>query len=90
MSTIEKHGALWVDGLQSQPEYERFDPEADLLAIVVRSSAGHFIASIYQKTSGAPQWRLPFWNEIRPEALFADKADAIAHAEMLLKAHSKS
>ena len=91
MPLIEKHGALWLDDssdIRTQIVFESYMPEMDLLAIVVRSPFGHFVASMFEKVSGAPQWRLPFWVERRPEALFDDEAAAIIHAKQLLQAAS--
>ena len=88
MPLLEKHGGLWLDDrsdVLTQPVYERFDPTSGLLAIVVHSPSGHFVASLFQKTTPDLQWRLPFWSQRRPEALFAEEAAAIAHAEALLK-----
>jgi hypothetical protein len=89
MPLLEKFGGLWVKDstdVRSQPIYDRFEPTTGLLAIVVRSPSGHFIASIFEKSPPDPQWCLPFWSERRPEALFAEEAAAISHVEALLQA----
>jgi hypothetical protein len=90
MPLVEKHGGLWLDDAtdaRTQALYEHYDPELDLLAVVVRSPSGHFMASLFEKSSD-PQWRLPFWSERRPDALFGDEQSAIAHVKSLLQTAS--
>jgi hypothetical protein len=68
MPLVEKHGALWEDDptdVRSQPLFERFDSKSGLLAAVIQSPSGHFVASIFERSSD-PQWRLPTWSERRP------------------------
>jgi hypothetical protein len=91
MPLTEKHGGLWLDDpadVRTQPVYERFESTLLLLAIVVRSPSGHFIASVFEKGAPDGQWRLPFWSERRPDALFADRQSAILHVESLLQTTS--
>jgi hypothetical protein len=87
MPLIEKHGGLWLDDAadrRRQPIYERYDTTTDVLAVVVQSPSGHYVASVFKKVSDG-QWRLPFWVECRPEALFSSQSDAVAHIEALLR-----
>ena len=87
MPLIEKHGAMWLDDpmdVRTQPVYEHHDPDKDLLAVVVRSPSGRFVASLYEKVSDH-QWRPPFWSQRRPDALFAHQSDAVEHAMALLE-----
>ena len=87
MPLVEKHGGLWLDDEadpRRQPVYEHYDPGLDLLGVVVRSPSGHLAASLFEK-SRDPRWRLPFWSERRPEALFNDAPNAIAHVKALLR-----
>lgn len=90
MPLVEKHGGLWLDDLEAvrrRPVYERYDAGVDLLAVAVRSPAGRCVASLFEKIPD-PQWRLPFWTERRPEALFDDESDAVAHVTALLRTAS--
>jgi hypothetical protein len=88
MPLIEKHGGLWLDepnDVRTRPVYERFDQKAGLIAVVYRSPTGHLVAALYEKVEGAPQWRLPYWSERRPEAIFNDESEAISYVENLLR-----
>ena len=92
MPLVEKHGGLWLNDAADAgtwPVYERYDPEVDLVAVVVRSPSGYFVASLFEKVSD-PQWRLPFWDERQPGASFDDEPSAVAHAEALVQAASGS
>jgi hypothetical protein len=90
MPIVEKHGGLWVEDSsdwRQQPVFEEHDARSDLLAVVVRSPSGHFVASLFEKVP-SNQWRLPFWSERRPEALFGDELGAVAHVKALLQTAS--
>jgi hypothetical protein len=77
MAWEERYGAIWNPRLHSNETVvsERYLPDLDLVALVVRRVDGRLAASVLRKSSD-PQWRLPFWGTIDGPALVETLADA--------------
>jgi hypothetical protein len=86
MATIEKHGAFWYEDDQSDYRivFERYDERTDLLAVVKTRLPNLYLAVVMEKGDD-PQWRLPIWSELRPEALFDNEDEAVSHVLKLLE-----
>ena len=81
----EKYGGLWHDAGPARGwvlVYEQFEPSRELLGVIF-FKAGMFKSSVFEK-AGDPQWRLPWWSELRPEALFNSEEEALAHVRVRL------
>jgi hypothetical protein len=81
----EKYGALWHDDGPASGwvlAQEQFEPSRELLGVVF-SKAGMFKSSVFEKKADH-QWRLPWWSEVRPEALFNSQEEALAHVRARL------
>lgn len=80
----EKHGGLWEDGSPSTGwalVFEHYEPSLELIGAVFQK-ASLFKAVLYEKGKD-PQWRLPWWSERRPEALFGNHEEAVSHVHAL-------
>ena len=86
MPTIEKHNGLWYEAEDTPDEYvfEKYAEDLDLIAAVRKTNQGNFVAVLFQKVADH-QYILPFWSEIRPEALFDNQQDAVSHVLTLLE-----
>lgn len=77
MAWEERYGAIWNPRLHSNEIVvsERYLPDLDLVALVVRRVDGRLAASVLRKSSD-PQWRLPLWGTSDAPALVETLADA--------------
>jgi hypothetical protein len=77
MAWEERYGAIWNPRLHSNETVvsERYLPDLDIVALVVRRVDGRLAASMLRKSSD-PQWRLPFWGTSDGPALVETLADA--------------
>lgn len=85
MVFLERDGALWVDDANTGYTlvFEEYNPATDLMGTVYHRPPDFFRAAVFQKTND-PQWSLPWWTERRPDAIFADQSEAIAHVVRLI------
>ena len=91
MPTTEKHGGFWYDDEgYGTLVFELYDEGLDLIGTVYEKKHGYFVAQLHEiDRNYTGDFRLPFWNTIRPEALFDDKKEAVLHVEALLLARRK-
>ena len=77
MAWEEKYGAIWHVPLRDgEPVLsERYLPERELVALVLRRADNRLLASVLSKGHD-PQWRLPFWGNGSGPALVESLADA--------------
>jgi hypothetical protein len=84
MPTDEKFNAFWVkDEKDGEIVFEHYAEDLDLIGIVQKKKQALFRAVLLEKSHSC-QWRLPFWAEIRPEALFDNQQDAAQYILTLL------
>ena len=90
MPTKEKHNGLWYEARDASEEYvfEEYAKDLDLIASVRKTNQGLFVAVLFQKVVDH-QHILPYWSEIRPEALFDNQQDAVSHVLRLLDSKRK-
>lgn len=82
----ERYGALWHDDEAASGwvlVHAQFEPSRERLGVVF-SKAGMFKSSVFEKKAD-PQWRLPWWSELHPEALFSSQDEALAHVRSRLE-----
>ena len=82
---LEKHGGLW--SVEEPVIFQQFHEELQRLGVVYERN-GLFRAAIYEKLHD-PQWRLPVWAELRPDALFEGRDEAIGHVQSSLCTDSR-
>jgi len=77
MAWEEKYGAIWHVPLRDGESVlsERYLPERDLVALVVKRADNRLSASVLSKGQD-PQWRMPFWGDASGPALVESLADA--------------
>jgi hypothetical protein len=86
MPMVEKHGGIWDDLADDgwRHIYERYDAATDRIGAVF-GKGSLFKAVTFEKVSD-PQWKLPFWSERKPEAIFGQPGEAISYVELLISA----
>jgi hypothetical protein len=77
-ATIEKNNGLWYEASSEEYVFEEYAEDLDLIAAVRKTNLGHFVAVLFQKVADH-QYLLPFWSEVRPEALFDNQQGAVRH-----------
>lgn len=77
---MEKHGALWANG--EPTVFEQFDKARQYLGVVFKRG-GLFAAVIYEMCAD-PQWRLPCWGKLQPDALFDSQVEAVTFVQSCL------